>query len=43
MFVDANVLIDALEDEPIWSDWSIAQLKEQASLHQLCVNSIIYA
>lgn len=43
MFVDANVLIDALEDEPIWSDWSIAQLKEQAFQHQLCVNSIIYA
>ena len=43
MLVDANILIDALEDEPIWSDWAIAQLKEQSFRHQLFVNSIIYA
>lgn len=43
MLVDSNVLIDAINNDPVWGDWSIAQLKEQAFGHQLCINNIIYA
>lgn len=43
LLVDTNVLIDILEDEPEWADWSIAQLRAQAKVHSLIINPIIYA
>ena len=43
MLVDTNVLIDVLEDDPDWADWSIAQLQAQSRVHRLAVNPIIYA
>lgn len=43
LLVDTNVLIDVLEDEPEWADWSIAQLRAQAKVHSLIINPIIYA
>lgn len=43
LLVDANVLIDVLEDNPEWSDWSIAQLRAQSKVHPLTINPIIYA
>jgi hypothetical protein len=27
LLVDTNVLIEVLEDGPVWADWSIAQLQ----------------
>ena len=29
MLVDTNVLVDVLEDDPEWADWSIGQLRTQ--------------
>lgn len=43
LLVDTNVLIDVLEDDPHWAQWSIDQLRNQAKLHQLAINPIIYA
>ena len=43
LLVDTNVLIDALEDDPRWADWSIGQLRSQAQVHPLFINPIIYA
>ncbi len=43
LLVDTNVLIDVLEDDPQWADWSIAQLRAQAKIHPLAINPIIYA
>ena len=43
LLVDTNVLIDVLEDDPKWADWSIAQLRAQSRLHPLTINPIIYA
>ena len=43
LLVDTNVLIDVLEDDPEWADWSIAQLRAQSKVHPLTINSIIYA
>lgn len=43
LLVDTNVLIDVLEDEPQWADWSIAQLRAQSKIHPLAINPIIYS
>lgn len=41
--VDTNVLLDLVTDDPIWADWSIAQL-EAASLNgPLLINDVVYA
>ncbi len=34
LLVDTNVLVDVLEDDPEWADWSIGQLRAQSkSIH----------
>lgn len=43
LLVDTNVLIDVLEDDPEWADWSIGQLRAQSQVHELLINSVIYA
>jgi predicted nucleic acid-binding protein len=43
LLVDTNVLVDVLQDDPQWADWSIGQLRAQARLHQLAINPVIYA
>lgn len=43
LLVDTNVLVDVLEDDPDWADWSITQLQNQAQVHQLIINPIIYS
>lgn len=43
LLVDTNVLVDVVQDDPQWADWSIAQLRAQASVHQLMINPIVYA
>ncbi len=43
ILVDTNVLIDVLEDDPQWAEWSIAQLRAQSQIHELVINPIIYS
>ena len=43
LLVDTNVLIDVVQDDPQWADWSIGLLRAQARLHELAINSVIYA
>ena len=43
IFVDTNVLVDVLSNEPQWADWSIHQLRMQSKIHVLSINLIIYA
>lgn len=43
VLVDANVLIDVLEDDPVWAEWSIQQLRSQSLIHDLVINLIVYA
>lgn len=43
LLVDTNVLVDILEDEPEWADWSIGQLRAQSKVHPLAINPVIYA
>lgn len=41
--VDTNILLDLVTDDPIWADWSVAQL-EAASLNgPLLINDVVYA
>ncbi|MGB9429116.1 MAG: type II toxin-antitoxin system VapC family toxin [Gammaproteobacteria bacterium] len=43
LLVDTNVLVDVLEDDPEWANWSISQLQAQAQVHDLVINPVIYA
>ena len=43
LLVDTNVLVDVLEDDPEWADWSTHQLRAQSKIHRLAINPIIYA
>ncbi|MDO8299295.1 type II toxin-antitoxin system VapC family toxin, partial [Lacisediminimonas sp.] len=43
LIVDTNVLVDVLENDPEWADWSIGQLRAQSQIHRLAINPIIYS
>ena len=43
LLVDTNVLVDVLQDDPQWADWSIGQLRAQAKIHELVINPVVYA
>jgi predicted nucleic acid-binding protein len=43
VLVDTNVLVDVLQDDPEWADWSTAQMRAQARVHPLAINPIVYA
>lgn len=43
LLVDTNVLVDVLENDPDWADWSIGQLRAQSKVHRLAINPVIYA
>ena len=43
LLVDTNVLVDVLENDPQWADWSIQQLRAQSKIHRLAINPVIYA
>lgn len=41
--VDSNVLLDVIEDEGEWADWSAAMLEQAAAQGPLVINPIVYA
>jgi len=43
LLVDTCVLVDVLQNDPQWAEWSIAQMRAQAALHALTINPVIYA
>lgn len=43
LLVDTNVLVDLLQDDPQWADWSIGQLRAQSKVHRLAINPVIYS
>jgi len=43
LLVETNVLVDVLENDQTWADWSIEQLRAQSKIHRLAINPIIYA
>ncbi len=43
VLVDTKVLVDVLQNDPKWVDWSISQMRAQASVQPLVINAVIYA
>ena len=43
MFVDANVIIDIINNDVVWGEWSLAKFRECSASHDLVINHIIYA
>lgn len=43
VMVDSNVLIDVIENDPRWAEWSIGQLEAAMLGGGLVINPIIYA
>lgn len=43
LIVDTNVLLDVLENDPAWAEWSLRQLRAQSQVHELAINPVIYA
>lgn len=42
IIVDSNVILDILEDDPEWYEWSVNILNEYSGYYKLCINDIIY-
>jgi predicted nucleic acid-binding protein len=43
IIVDSNILIDLIENDPLWADWSDYQLTLLGQVHELAINPVIYA
>lgn len=43
IFVDTNVLIDVIKNDPVWGDWSQQQLDAAAALDEVAINDVVYA
>jgi predicted nucleic acid-binding protein len=43
ILVDTNVLLDVLEDDPQWAEWSQAQLEAASLTDALLINPVIYS
>jgi len=43
VLVDTNVLLDVVQDDPLWAEWSQAQLDAWSARGELGINAVIYA
>jgi len=43
LLVDTNVILDVVEDDPDWGDWSHTRLDAAALQYTLLINDVIYA
>lgn len=43
ILVDTNVLLDIATNDPVWADWSMANLDAAAALGQVVVDAVIYS
>ena len=43
ILVDTNVLLDVVQDDPVWADWSQRQLDASSLKGSICINPVIYA
>lgn len=41
--VDTNILLDLATNDPVWADWSIAQLDAASFNGPLLINDVVYA
>ena len=43
IFVDTNVLLDVVTDDPVWKPWSLSEIERAAASDQLAINDVVYA
>ena len=43
ILVDSNIWIDVIQEDPVWLDWSLAQLQQARASNRVVINPIIYA
>jgi predicted nucleic acid-binding protein len=43
LLIDTNILVDVIDEESAWTEWSIRQLRYQSRVHELAINPVIYA
>jgi hypothetical protein len=43
ILLDANVILDIWDDDPVWCTWSSEQLRILSLVHELAINPIVYA
>lgn len=43
ILVDTNVILDLVQNDPVWADWSQQQLEAASVQTTLCINAVIYA
>lgn len=43
VLVDTNVILDVVQDDPVWAEWSQGQLDAWAVRGELGINAVIYA
>jgi predicted nucleic acid-binding protein len=43
VLVDTNVLLDVLQNDPKWADWSQGQLESASLTDSLAINAVIYS
>ena len=43
ILVDTNVLLDVLQNDPQWADWSQGQLESASLTDSLAINAVIYS
>lgn len=43
VLVDSNVLIDVISADPVWCDWSLAQLRLAQAQDRLTINAMVFA
>jgi predicted nucleic acid-binding protein len=43
ILVDTNVLIDVIESDPVWADWSQQQLDLATAIGEVVINDVVYA
>ena len=43
VLVDTNVILDVVQDDPTWAEWSQRQLDAWSARDELAINAVIYA
>ena len=42
VLVDSNVLIDVISEDPVWFEWSLAQLRLAKAKDKLTINAMVF-
>ena len=43
VLVDTNIVVDVLQEDPVWAEWSANQMRTLKLMHRLAINPVIYA